>query len=249
LSVNFHGVLQEFKVHVTEGAHVMETPQDPLPNVIPVAVTAMKPPDEIAIFGVTATENAPQHHPADAIVSPRYTALGAKPEGSVMTGNLADAVDPRMSPALFRTAAGKAVLAAHGIAGLVTDSNENEITEPEVKFPDEKIALKMPLNMVAVPVAPETGEEKVNGLETGHTAKPVIVTIKFEFEGMLDIKVKVTEYVTLEAPAAELLTETAGAELNKFKMAGKRPTEVVDRTIPALDKMLAATLVTAACAK
>ena len=62
-------------------------------------------------------------------------------------GKLADAVTPRMSPALFRTAAGKAVLAAHGIAGLVTDSNENETTEPELNMPDEKIALKTPLNM------------------------------------------------------------------------------------------------------
>jgi len=173
LSVNFHGVLQVFKVHITEGAHVMETSQDPLPNVNPVAVKAIKPPDEIATFGVTATENAPQYEYAAAVVSPRYTALGAKPEGTYIMGKLADAVAPRMSPALFRTAAGKAELAAHGIAGLVTDSNENEITEPEVKFPDEKTALKTPLNtsddgdmMVAVPVAPETGEEKFSGLRT-----------------------------------------------------------------------------------
>ena len=171
-------------------------------------------------------------------------------------GKLADVVTPRMSPALFRTAAGKAVLAAHGIAGLVTDSNENETTEPELNMPDEKTALKTPLNMVddgdmmvAVPEAPETGEEKFNGLETGHTVNPVRVTMKFEFEGMLDVKVKVTKYLTLEAPAAELLTETAGAELNKLKMAGKRPAEVFDKIVPALEKMPTDTLLIAACAK
>ena len=173
-------------------------------------------------------------------------------------GKLADVVTPRMSPALFRTAAGKAVLAAHGIAGLVTDSNENETTEPELNMPDEKTALNTPLNtlddsdggmMVAVPVAPETGEEKFNGLETGHTVNPVRVTMKFEFEGMLDVKVKVKKYLTLEAFAAELLTETAGAELNKLKMAGKRPAEVFDKIVPALEKMPTATLLIAACAK
>jgi hypothetical protein len=47
LSVNFHGVLQVFKVHITEGAHVMETSQDPYPNANPVAVKAIKPPDGI----------------------------------------------------------------------------------------------------------------------------------------------------------------------------------------------------------
>ena len=75
------------------------------------------------------------------------------------------------------------------------------------------------------------------------------VTIKFEVEGMLDVKVKVTEYLTPEALAAELLTKTAGAELNKLKMAGKRPTEVNDKIVPALEKMPTATLVIAACAK
>jgi len=55
--------------------------------------------------------------------------------------------------------------------------------------------------------------------------------------------------LTPEAPAAELSTEMAGAELNKLKMAGKRPTEVNDKIVPALEKMPTATLVTAACAK
>ena len=58
LSVNFHGLLQAFKVQITEGAHVIETSQDPLLNETPVAVKAIKPPDEIATFGRTATENA-----------------------------------------------------------------------------------------------------------------------------------------------------------------------------------------------
>ena len=58
LSVNFHGLLQVFKVHITAGAHVIETSQDPLLNLTPVAVKAIKPPDEIATFGRTATENA-----------------------------------------------------------------------------------------------------------------------------------------------------------------------------------------------
>jgi hypothetical protein len=191
-------------------------------------------------------------------VNPRYTALGAKPEGTRIMGKLADAVAPKISPALFRTAAGKAVLTAHGIAGLATDSNENETTEPELNMPDEKTALNTPLNtlddsdggtMVAVPVAPETGEEKFNGLETGNTVNPVRVTIKLEFEGMLDVKVKFTKYLTFVAPASELLTETAGAELNKLKMAGKRPAEVIDNIVPVLENIPTATLVIAACAK
>ena len=103
--------------------------------------------------------------------------------------------------------------------------------------------------MVAVPEAPETGEEKFNGLETGHTVNPVRVTIKLEIEGMLDAKVKFTKYLTFVAPAAELLTETAGAELNKLKMAGKWPAEVMDKIVPALEKMPTATLLIAACAK
>ena len=45
LSVNLHGLLQVFKVHITEGAHVMETSQDSLANANPVAVKAIKPPD------------------------------------------------------------------------------------------------------------------------------------------------------------------------------------------------------------
>jgi hypothetical protein len=248
LSVNFHGVPQKFKVQVTEGAHATVTAQEPLPNVTPFAVTAMKPPTEIVTFGLTVSENAPQHA-VDARVSPMYNALGARLEGGDIMGKLADAVAPRMSPALFKTAAPNVVPAAHGIAGFVTDSNEKEITEPEAKFPDEKTALKMPLNMVAVPAAAETGKENFNGLETGHRAYPVRVTITIEFDGMLAVTVKVIEYLTPEAPAAEVLTETAGVELNRLKMAGNRPTEVVVRIVPALDVMQAATLVAAACAK
>ena len=58
LSVNLHGLLQVSKVHITEGAHVMETAQGYHPIATPVTVKAIKPPDEIPTLGVTATENA-----------------------------------------------------------------------------------------------------------------------------------------------------------------------------------------------
>ena len=249
LSVNFHGVEQKFKEHDTEGAQAVVTGHVPLPKVTPVTVTAMKPLTEIATFGVTANENGPQQYPACASVNPTYTALGARLEGDLMKGKLADAVAPTISPALVKTAADNAVLAVHGIEGFATDSNEKETIEPWMKFPDENTALKMPLKMVAVPAAPKAGEEKFNGAETGHIEYPVRVTITLAFEGMLAVAANVTEYLTPEAPATELLTETASEELNMIEIAGKRPTALTARTVPVRDVTLAAKLVAAACAK
>ncbi len=77
--------------------------------------------------------------------------------------------------------------------------------------------------MVPVPAAPDRGVANVNGVEVGHEAKPVRVTIRAAFEGILAAVVKDTVYLTPVAPANALFVEIIGADVKRLVIAGNWP--------------------------
>jgi hypothetical protein len=85
---------------------------------------------------------------------------------------------------------------------------------------------------VPVPAAPEIGDEKFNGAETGQKAKPVRVTTRTEFEGIATDVMNDTIYRTSKAPAEDWFVVTEGAETNKLCIAGNLPKEPTTRTTP-----------------
>ncbi len=104
--------------------------------------------------------------------------------------------------------------------------------EVDAKFPELNSALKTLLKIVPVPAAPDVGDEKFNGVETGHKAKPVRVTTRTEFDGIATDVLNDTMYLTSKARARGWFVVTAGAETNKLCISGNLPKKPRARTTP-----------------